>query len=151
MSTRVALVMLLVMAIPAAAQQMTLEQVLDNYHEAAGGLEAWESVGSMKITGTMSLRPGMEVPFAGERFGPPLVALSVGMGSGIFPGHYECEKGPSPGAAAQTGRRGSIRADPAAVNTQLSHGYSVVGVWPESHRWQVAPSGARVRTQPPDS
>jgi outer membrane lipoprotein-sorting protein len=49
--------------VSAAAQELTLDQVLDNYYEAIGGLEAWQAVHSMKITGNMSMRAGMQIPF----------------------------------------------------------------------------------------
>lgn len=51
------------LAAPAAAQELTLEDVLANYYEAIGGLEAWKSVQSMKLTGRMTMRAGMEAPF----------------------------------------------------------------------------------------
>lgn len=53
----------LLLPLPAAAQDLTLEDVLDSYYEAIGGLDAWEAVQSMKINGTMTLRRGMEAPF----------------------------------------------------------------------------------------
>lgn len=46
----------------AASQDLTLEDVLTGYYEAIGGGEAWSSIQSMKVTGTMSMRRG-EVPF----------------------------------------------------------------------------------------
>lgn len=49
---------------PATAQDLDLDDVLARYYEAIGGLDAWKSVESMKVTGTMSMRRGMEVPFS---------------------------------------------------------------------------------------
>ncbi|NNG15644.1 MAG: hypothetical protein HKM89_04120, partial [Gemmatimonadales bacterium] len=48
---------------PAASQDLSLEDVLGKYYEAIGGVEAWMSIQTMKMTGTMTMRRGMEVPF----------------------------------------------------------------------------------------
>jgi len=49
---------------PAQAQEPpTLEEVLGNYYEAIGGLDAWKSVHSMKMTGRQTMWRGMEAPF----------------------------------------------------------------------------------------
>ncbi|MEE9133900.1 MAG: hypothetical protein V3U13_10095 [Gemmatimonadota bacterium] len=48
---------------PAAAQEASLDDILSSYYEAIGGLEAWKSIQSMKISGKMTARRGMEVPF----------------------------------------------------------------------------------------
>lgn len=48
---------------PAAAQDLTLDEVLANYYEAIGGLDAWQSVQSMRITGTMTMGRGMQAGF----------------------------------------------------------------------------------------
>ena len=50
-----------VLAVP--AQTQTLDEVLDSYYEAVGGLDAWTAVQSMRATGTMTLGPGAEAPF----------------------------------------------------------------------------------------
>ncbi|MGD2152442.1 MAG: hypothetical protein PVG79_04190 [Gemmatimonadales bacterium] len=50
-------------AAPAAAQDLTLDEVLGNYYEAIGGLDAWKSVQSMKMTGTRSMGRGGDIPF----------------------------------------------------------------------------------------
>jgi outer membrane lipoprotein-sorting protein len=47
----------------AGAQDLDLDEILANYYEAIGGLDAWKSVESTKVTGKMSMRRGMEVPF----------------------------------------------------------------------------------------
>ncbi len=50
--------------IAAPAQAQDLEEVLNNYYEAIGGLEAWQSVQSMKMTGKMMMGGmGIEAPF----------------------------------------------------------------------------------------
>jgi outer membrane lipoprotein-sorting protein len=51
------------LAAPAAAQELTLEDVLNGYYEAIGGLDAWKSVESIRMTGKMAMGPGMEAPF----------------------------------------------------------------------------------------
>jgi hypothetical protein len=50
-------------AMPATAQDLTLDDVLGNYYEAIGGLDAWKSVQSMKMTGTRSMGRGGDSPF----------------------------------------------------------------------------------------
>jgi outer membrane lipoprotein-sorting protein len=50
------------MASPAVAQD--LDEVLNNYYEAVGGLDAWKSVESMKMTGSIMMGGmGVEAPF----------------------------------------------------------------------------------------
>jgi outer membrane lipoprotein-sorting protein len=50
------------LASPVAAQD--LNEVLDNYYEAVGGLDAWQSVQSMRATGKMAMGgTGIEAPF----------------------------------------------------------------------------------------
>jgi opacity protein-like surface antigen len=51
-----------VLASPAAAQD--LNEVLNNYYEAIGGLDAWKQVNSMKMTGSLMMGGmGVEAPF----------------------------------------------------------------------------------------
>ncbi len=45
----------------AAAQDMSLEQVLDKHYEAIGGLDAWKGIESFKASGKMTMGP-MEAP-----------------------------------------------------------------------------------------
>jgi outer membrane lipoprotein-sorting protein len=57
-----ALAVVAVLAAPAQAQD--LDEVLNNYYEAIGGLDAWQSVQSMKMTGKMMMGGmGIEAPF----------------------------------------------------------------------------------------
>lgn len=50
------------LASPAVAQD--LDEVLNNYYEAVGGLESWKALNSMKMTGSMSMAgAGVDVPF----------------------------------------------------------------------------------------
>lgn len=48
---------------PAAAQNLTLDQVLAKHYEAIGGLAKWKAVQSMRATGHMALMPGTDAPF----------------------------------------------------------------------------------------
>jgi outer membrane lipoprotein-sorting protein len=50
-----------VLAVPAQAQ--SLDEVLNNYYEAIGGVDAWKAIQSMKATGMMQVGPGIEAPF----------------------------------------------------------------------------------------
>jgi outer membrane lipoprotein-sorting protein len=49
------------LAVPAQAQ--SLDEVLDSFYEAIGGVDAWTAVNSVKMTGTRVLGPGVEAPF----------------------------------------------------------------------------------------
>jgi outer membrane lipoprotein-sorting protein len=51
-----------VLAWPAAAQEASLDDVLNRYYEAIGGLDAWESLKSMRATGKTMMGQGIEVP-----------------------------------------------------------------------------------------
>ena len=52
-----------VLPLTASAQEMTLDEVLSNYYEAIGGLEAWKALESMKISGTITMGSGMQANF----------------------------------------------------------------------------------------
>ena len=56
------LAVLLVAGVPAMAEDMTLDQVVDKNIEARGGHDAWGKVESAKISGVMTMGPGMELP-----------------------------------------------------------------------------------------
>jgi outer membrane lipoprotein-sorting protein len=57
-----ALAVVAVVAAPAQAQD--LDEVLNNYYEAIGGMDAWQSVQSIKMTGKMVMGGmGIEAPF----------------------------------------------------------------------------------------
>ncbi len=62
------------LAVPAQAQ-MTLDDVLNNYYEAVGGVDAWMAVNTMKATGSMMLMPGTEAPFSMSAKRPEKVRL----------------------------------------------------------------------------
>ena len=50
------------LASPVAAQD--LDEVLDNYYEAIGGIEAWKALNTMRATGSMAMGGmGIEAPF----------------------------------------------------------------------------------------
>ncbi len=57
------IVLLAVTAVALPAQDLTLDQVLERHYETIGGLEAWTSLESVKMTGRLGLGPGMEAPF----------------------------------------------------------------------------------------
>ena len=62
------------LATPVAAQD--LDEVLDNYYEAIGGIDAWKSVESMRATGSMVMAGmGIEAPFVVTTKRPNMVRL----------------------------------------------------------------------------
>lgn len=60
--------LLLIPSAPAAAQ--TVDEVLAKHFEAIGGLESWNNVQSMRVTGTLVLSLGLEGPFTVVRSRP---------------------------------------------------------------------------------
>jgi len=62
------------LATPVAAQE--LDEVLDNYYEAVGGIDAWKSVESMRATGALVMAGmGIEAPFVVTTKRPNMVRL----------------------------------------------------------------------------
>ena len=63
----------LLVTVPAGAQfgdettepiiPLTLPELLDNYYDAIGGVEGWEALNTVKLSGTMSMGPQLEAPF----------------------------------------------------------------------------------------
>ena len=60
----------LMMVFSVATLAQDLDEVLANYYEAIGGLEAWQSVESIRLSGTLSLAQGMELPFVNTQKRP---------------------------------------------------------------------------------
>ena len=52
----------LLASLPASADDLSLEEILDNYYEAIGGKDAWLAIKTMRATGKMQMGP-MEAPF----------------------------------------------------------------------------------------
>lgn len=63
------------LAAPVQAQDMTVEEILDNYYEASGGLDNLKSVQSMTVTGKMTLGQGMEAPFTRYAKRPNMIRM----------------------------------------------------------------------------
>lgn len=64
---------------PVQAQDASLEDVLNSYYEAIGGLEAWKSLESLTASGKMMMGPGIEAPFTmvAERPGKVRIDLTI--------------------------------------------------------------------------
>ena len=60
-------------AVPASAQ--TLDEVLAKNYKALGGLDKIKAVQTIRMTGTMTVGPGMEAPFILEQKRPNLVRM----------------------------------------------------------------------------
>lgn len=73
------LLVLLVAGVPAMAEDMTLDQVIDKNIEARGGKDAWGKVESAKITGKMTMGPGMELPMTMYFKRPGMVRMEMEM------------------------------------------------------------------------
>ncbi|MEM6795594.1 MAG: hypothetical protein AAF725_16565 [Acidobacteriota bacterium] len=58
----ICLALLLLAAVPAAAEDLTLEQVISKNIEAMGGADAWKAVESAKVQGKMTMAGGFELP-----------------------------------------------------------------------------------------
>lgn len=57
-----ALLTVALLGLPAFAEEMNLEQVLESHYEAIGGLDNWKAVETFKMTGNMAMGQGMEAP-----------------------------------------------------------------------------------------
>jgi outer membrane lipoprotein-sorting protein len=53
-----------------AAAPMSVDDILAKHYEACGGLVKMKAVNTMRVTGTITLGPGMEAPFTMERKRP---------------------------------------------------------------------------------
>jgi outer membrane lipoprotein-sorting protein len=51
------------LSLPVAAQDLTLDQVLENHYEALGGLDAIRGMKTARFVGRMAMGPGAEAPF----------------------------------------------------------------------------------------
>ncbi|MGD2115046.1 MAG: outer membrane lipoprotein-sorting protein [Acidobacteriota bacterium] len=68
------LVALALVAVPLAAQEPTVEELIEKNLEAKGGRDAWEAVESARIEGTMSFGP-QEAPFLYQWKAPDKVRI----------------------------------------------------------------------------
>lgn len=71
--TLIALVLLI--ALPLAAQELTVDQVIAKNIEARGGMDKIKAVKTMKATGKMMVGPGLEVPFVAYQARPDMLRL----------------------------------------------------------------------------
>lgn len=62
-------------AVPASAQ--TLDEVLASNYKAKGGLDKIKAVQTIKLSGTMTMGPGMEVPFVMEQKRPMMLRMEI--------------------------------------------------------------------------
>jgi len=64
-------------AVPASAQ--TLDEILAKNYKAKGGLDKIKAVNTVRTTGTMTLGPGMEVPFVMEQKRPGSLRMEIAL------------------------------------------------------------------------
>jgi outer membrane lipoprotein-sorting protein len=62
MLKKIALSLAMAALVVAPAQAQSLDDVLESYYEAIGGVDAWKAVESMRITGTITMQ-SMTIPF----------------------------------------------------------------------------------------
>lgn len=62
-------------AVPSSAQ--TLDEILAKNVKARGGLDKLKAVQTMRMTGTMTIGPGMEAPFVLEQKRPNMLRLDI--------------------------------------------------------------------------
>lgn len=76
MLKRITILVTIALALPVAlAAQDTIDEVLQCYYENIGGLEAWQALDAARMSGTMTLAPGMEAPFTVLNARPNLVRI----------------------------------------------------------------------------
>lgn len=63
------------LAAPVQAQDMTVQDILNNYYEASGGLDNLKSVQSMTVTGKLTGGQGFEAPFTRYAKRPNLLRM----------------------------------------------------------------------------
>ncbi|MEM9888169.1 MAG: hypothetical protein AAF849_19910 [Bacteroidota bacterium] len=75
------------------AQDVTVDEIIDNYLENIGGVEAWKEVKSMKMTGVVN-QMGMELPSEVISMEPNLTKITVEVqGMTMIPQAYDGENG----------------------------------------------------------
>ncbi|MEO1369051.1 MAG: hypothetical protein AAFX50_17890, partial [Acidobacteriota bacterium] len=79
--------------VPAFAEDMTIDQVIDKNIEARGGQDAWDKVESAKITGKMTMGPGMELPMTMYFMRPGKVRMEMEMQGQQIIQAYDGESG----------------------------------------------------------
>ncbi len=62
-------------ALPASAQ--TLDEILAKNYQAHGGLDKIKAVKTMRMTGTMTVGPGIEAPFVLEQKRPNMMRMDI--------------------------------------------------------------------------
>ena len=87
-----------------ALPAQTVDEIVAKYYQAAGGLEAMEGVKSMRISGTMTLGPGMEAPFTRIALRPNLQRMDFTLqgqtGTQAFDGEHAWQFMPLMGQTA---------------------------------------------------
>ncbi|MBI2072804.1 MAG: hypothetical protein HYT81_07200 [Gemmatimonadetes bacterium] len=63
------------LAVPVSLRAQTVDQVIGKYYEAAGGLDQFKAVNSMRVSGRMTLGQGMEAPFTRITKRPKMVRV----------------------------------------------------------------------------
>lgn len=63
------------LAAPVSLRAQTVGQIIGKYYEAAGGLDQFKAVNSMRVSGRMTLGQGMEAPFTRITKRPKMVRV----------------------------------------------------------------------------
>ena len=65
------------LALPVSLSAQTVDEVIAKYHQAAGGLDKFKAVNTMRVSGRMTLGQGMEVPFTRITKRPKSVRVDI--------------------------------------------------------------------------
>ncbi|MDA8019575.1 MAG: hypothetical protein MPN21_19205 [Thermoanaerobaculia bacterium] len=89
----VCLMLFVVLAWSAQAEDMTLEQVLEQHANARGGEEAFDAVESAKVTAKMTMGPGMEAPMTLYVKEPNKMRMDIEIQGAVITQAWDGEKG----------------------------------------------------------
>lgn len=77
------ILLMVVMIVPMQAQDMTAEQVVDNYLETIGGADAWANVEGTKRDGVLKMQ-GLEIPFKEYMFKDGRMAMEIDLSGNVM-------------------------------------------------------------------
>jgi hypothetical protein len=95
-----------------ALPAQTVDEVVARYYQAAGGLETMKAVQSTRVSGTVTLGPGMEAPFTRITLRPSLVRVDFTLqgqtGTQAYDGEHAWQFMPFMGQAAPDTMPGDV-------------------------------------------
>jgi hypothetical protein len=98
--------------VAAALPAQTVDQIVAQYYQAAGGLQTMKAIHSTRVTGTVTLGPGIEAPFTRISLRPSLerfdLTLQGQTGTQAFDGEHAWQYMPFMGQTAPDTMAGEV-------------------------------------------